>query len=101
MTINDIKELAALLNIGIPIVVAIVVVCICIANIDKLLLLLSAIQKLFSFCSHKARKGAIANSIRGRVLKASKSFRSMGDGILVSDLKIDWVKEENNLFNLK
>ena len=94
MTVSEIKEIASLLNITIPVVVAIIVVIICIANVDKLLLLLSAIQSFFSFCSRSARKGAIANSIRGRVMKSSKSFRSLGNEVMVPDLKIDWVKEE-------
>ena len=94
MTASEIKELATMLNIGIPIVVAIVVAVLCIANVDKIVLLLSYIQKVFSSVSRSARKGAISNSIRGRVLKSSKAFRSMGQSIMVSDLKIDWVKEE-------
>lgn len=94
MTASDIKEIVSLLNFGTPVIVAIVVTLICITNIDKLLLLLSSIQSLFSFCSHRARKGAIANSIRGRVMRASKSVRSLGNNVMVPDLKIDWVKEE-------
>lgn len=94
MTAEEIKKLASMLNIGIPIVVAIVVVVVCIFNIDKLLILLSCIQKLFSGVSRRARKGAISNSIRGRVLKSSKAFRAMGQSVMVSDLKIDWVKDE-------
>jgi len=94
MTASEIKELASMLNIGIPVVVAIIVTVVCIANIDKLVLLLSCFQKAFSSVSKTARKGTISNSIRGRVLKSSKAFHSMGQSIMVSDLKIDWVKEE-------
>lgn len=95
MSINDIKELAGLLNIGIPICVALLVLIACIFNIDKLLLLLSAIQKCFSAFSQRARKGTISNSIRGRIMKSSKVFRSFGQNIMIADLKIDWVKEES------
>lgn len=95
MSANDIKEIAGLLNIGIPIVVGVVILVFCITNIDNLLILLSQFQKFFSCCSQKARKGAIANSIRGRVMKSSASLRGLGDGIMAKDLKIDWVKEEN------
>ncbi len=94
MTAEEIKELASLLNIGIPTVVGIGVLIACIANVDKLVLLLSYIQKIFSSVSKRARKGTISNSIRGRVLKSAKAFRSMGKSVMVSDLKIDWVKEE-------
>lgn len=95
MTPNDIKEIASLLNIGIPIVCIIVVFIFCVTNVDKLLLFLSNIQKLFSFCSSKARKGAISNSIRGKILHSSKKMRSLSTGVLTGDLKIEWVKEEN------
>lgn len=94
MTASEIKELASMLNIGIPVIVGFIVAVVCIVNIDKLVILLSYIQKVFSSVSKTARKGAISNSIRGRVLKSSKAFRSMGQSIMVSDLKIDWVKEE-------
>lgn len=94
MTASEIKELASLLNIGIPVIVGIIVVVVCLINIDKLVLLLSYIQKAFSSVSRTARKGTISNSIRGHILKSSKAFRSMGQSIMVSDLKIDWVKEE-------
>lgn len=94
MKASEIKEIASMLNIGIPIVVAVVVFTFCVTKIDKLLLLLSSIQKLLSFCSQRARKGSIANSIRGRVMKSSKAFRSFGKNLMISDLKIDWVKEE-------
>lgn len=94
MTATEIKELASMLNIGIPIIIAFIVFAVCLTNIDKLLLLLSGIQKLFSSVSHSARKGTISNAIRGRVLKSSKAFRSMGKSVMVSDLRIDWVKEE-------
>lgn len=94
MTASDIKELASLLNIGIPFIVAIIVLVVCIVNVDKIVLFLSYIQKVFSFVSQTAKKGTISNSIRGRVLKSAKAFRSMGQNIMVSDLKIDWVREE-------
>ena len=95
MSIDDIKELASLLNIGIPVCVAVAVLIACIFNIDKLLTLLSSIQKCFSVVSQHARKGAISNSIRGKVMKSSKSFRSLGKDVMIPDLKIDWVKEES------
>lgn len=95
MTIDDIKELASLLNIGIPVCVGIAVLIACICNIDKLLLLVSSFQKCFSFISQRARKGAISNSIRGKVMKSSKAFRSLGKDVMIQDLKIDWVKEES------
>lgn len=94
MTASDIKELASLLNIGIPVIVGVIVLAVCIINVDKIVLLLSYIQKAFSSVSKTARKGTISNSIRGRVLKSAKALRSMGQHIMVSDLKIDWVKEE-------
>ena len=94
MTASEIKELASLLNMGIPTIVAIIVFVVCILNVDKIVLLMSYVQKLFSSVSKTARKGTISNSIRGRVLKSAKSFRSMGQHIMVSDLKIEWVKEE-------
>lgn len=95
MTADEIKELAILLNVSLPIILAIIVFIFCITNIDKLLLLISSIQKLFSFCSNKARKGAIANSIRGKVLRTSKILRSFENSLIINDLKIDWVKEED------
>lgn len=95
MTLEDIKKIASFLNIGIPLIVGVAVAVFCLLNIDKLLLLLSSIQKLFAFCSQRARKGAIANSIRGRVMKSAKSFRSFGNHIMISDLKINWIKEED------
>lgn len=95
MTASEIKELASLLNIGIPVIVGIIVFVVCIINVDKIVLLLSYIQKAFSSVSRTARKGTISNSIRGRVLKSAKAFRSMGQHVMVSDLKIDWVKEES------
>lgn len=95
MTLEDIEKIASLLNIGIPIIVGFVVAAFCLLNIDKLLLLLSSIQKAFAFCSQRARKGTIANSIRGRVMKSAKSFRSFGNHIMISDLKINWIKEED------
>ena len=94
MTTSDIKELASMLNIGIPVIVGIGVAVLCIVNIDKIVLLLSYLQKMCSSVSGSARTGAISNSIRGRVLTSSKAFRSMGQQVMVSDLKIDWVKEE-------
>ncbi len=95
MTLEEIKELASLLNIGIPVIIGLVVFGLCIFNIDKLLLLISSIQKLFSFCSSRARKGAISNSIRGKILHSAKDFRSIGGALISADLKIEWVKEEN------
>lgn len=94
MTATEIKEWASLLNIGIIPIVAVVVFIACLFNIDKLLLLLSSIQKMFSFCSSRARKGAISNSIRGKILHSSKDFRSIKNSVMSSDLKIEWVKEE-------
>ncbi len=95
MTATEIKELASLLNIGIPTIIAVGVFVACLFNIDKLLLLLSSFQKLFSFCSSRARKGAISNSIRGKILHSSKDFRSVKNSLINSDLKIEWVKDEN------
>ncbi len=94
MSIEDIKEIAALFNISAPIITALVVLAICVPNADKLLVLLSKIQNLCSFASSKARKGTIANAIRGNILGASKKLQLKNTGILCSDLKIDWVKEE-------
>lgn len=96
MTFEEIEKITSLAkSMGTHFVVAIIVVIFCVRNIDKLLLLVSSIQKVFSFCSRRARKGAIANSIRGRIIKSSKPFRSFGNHIMISDLKIDWVKEED------
>lgn len=95
VTIDNLIELSKMLNVAAPIIVGIVVFIICITNIDKLFLFLSAVQRFFSFCSRKARKGAISNNIRGRVMKSSKMFRTLGENVMASDLKIDWVKEEN------
>lgn len=72
MTAEEIKNIASLLNISIPLVVAIIVFAICLVNLDKLFLLLAKIQTFFSFCSARARKGAISNSIRGKILHSSK-----------------------------
>lgn len=94
MTPNEIKELASLLNIGIPVIVGVIVFFTCVINVEKIFLFVSYIQKAFSSVSKTARKGAISNSIRGRVLKSTKAFRSMGQHIIISDLKIDWVREE-------
>ena len=68
MKAEDIKALASALNIGVPLVVGVIVFVWCITHIDKLLVFVSYIQKAFSFCSSKARKGAISNSIRGKIL---------------------------------
>lgn len=95
VTTEEIKELASFLNIGIPIIVAIIVLAFCITNIDKLLILLSKIQSLFIWCSQKAKKGSISNSIRGKIMRSAKSFKNLDDDILINDLKIEWVKEEN------
>lgn len=94
MSIEDIKEIAALFNISAPIITALVVLAICVPNADKLLVLLSKIQNLCSFASSRARKGAIANAIRGNILGASKKLKLKNIGVLCSDLKIDWIKEE-------
>ena len=95
MSFDDLQTLASMLNIGIPIVVAIVVVIFCVCNIDKLLLLLSSLQTAVSFVSHRARKGAIANAIRGKMIKASKAIQPFGSKVLLQDLKIEWVKDES------
>lgn len=95
MKAEDIKALANTLNIGLPIIVAFCVFAWCVTHIDKLLVFVSYIQKAFSFCSSKARKGAISNSIRGKILHSSRKMRSFSNGILAGDLKIEWVKEED------
>lgn len=95
MKAEDIKAFATMLNISIPFVVAIVVFVLCVIYVDKLLLFVSQIQKFFSFLSSKARKGAISNSIRGKILGSSRKMSSFSDGIIADDLKIEWVKEEN------
>ena len=94
MSVSDIKEIASLLNLTIPVVVGVGVFAICVFNIDKLLLLLSSIQNLFRNVSSSARKGAISNSIRSKILTSSKAVRSLGQDVMISDLKIQWVKEE-------
>lgn len=94
MTAQDIEQIAKLLNVSIPFVCVVIVFVFCISNIDKLLLLLSKIQSGFSFCSHRARKGAIANSIRGKMMKSTKAIRSIGEDLIIPDLKIDWIKDE-------
>ena len=95
MTVEDIEKIAAKLNFGVPAVVGILILLFCITNVDKLLLILAKIQEIFSFVSVKARKGAIANSIRGKAMKASKAYRSFGSDMIASDLKIDWVQRES------
>ena len=95
MTAEEIQKIAKLLNIGIPTVAVIIVFALCLVYVDKLFLLAAKIQELFSRCSKKARKGAIANSIRGKILHSSRNMRSLGNDVLTSDLKIEWVKEEN------
>ncbi|MBO4693081.1 MAG: hypothetical protein J5659_01635 [Clostridia bacterium] len=95
MKASEIKEIASLLNIGIPVVATIVVFIACACNIDKLLLFISFLQKVFSFCSSRARKGSISNSIRGKILRSSKDFRSISNSLISPDLKIEWVKEES------
>lgn len=95
MTLSDIKEIAGMLNLGVTAVAVIIVVILCVVHVDKLLLLASAVQKVFSFFSQRARKGAISNSIRGRVMRSAKLFRSLGQDVMISDLKIEWVKEES------
>lgn len=95
MTAEDFAEIAKMFNFATPIIVGFVVLIFCITNVDKLLVFLSVFQRLFCFCSQKARKGAISNNIRGRVMKSSKIFRTLGENVMISDLKIDWVKEEN------
>ena len=95
MKVEDIKALAGALNIGVPLIVGAIVFAWCITHIDKLLVFISYIQKAFSFCSSKARKGAISNSIRGKILHSSRKMRSFNNGIIAGDLKIEWVKEED------
>ena len=90
------EALKLITAIGIPAIIVLVIVIIgfCVCNVDKLLQLTAAVQKLFSFISKKARKGTISNSIRGNIIKSSKAFRSMGNDLMIKDLKIDWVSEE-------
>ena len=94
MKAEEALKLIATLGIPTIIVLFIAVIVFCVCNVDKLLKLASTVQKLFSFASKKARKGAISNSIRGNILKSSKALRSMGNDLMIKDLKIDWVTEE-------
>ena len=94
MKANDIIQLAKSLNIPIIIIVMVLVFVFCVLNAEKLFLVLSKFQSFFTKVSSKARKGTIANSIRGNVLKSSKAFQSLGQDVLIPDLKIKWVKEE-------
>lgn len=95
MKANDIIQLAKSLNIPIIIIVILFVFGFCVLNAEKLFLVLSKFQSFFTKVSSKARKGTIANSIRGNVLKSSKAFQSLGQDVLIPDLKIKWVKEES------
>ncbi|MDK2966492.1 hypothetical protein [Lacrimispora sp.] len=95
MSPEDAKEWGVLLNISIPVIVGLTVFFLCLANLDNLYKLLGSFQKLFSYCSKSARKGAVSNSIKGRVLKASKIVKSLDNDVMLKDLKIEWVKHEN------
>lgn len=92
MTFEDMKSIAGV--IGIPLT-AVIVFVVCLCNLDKLYMLAGTFQKLFTGVSKSARKGTVSNSIKGRVLKATKVVKSLDEDVMLKDLKIQWVKEEN------
>ncbi len=72
-------------------IIILIVVVFCIAKVENLILIKSFFFALFKTISHSARKGHIANSIRGSVLKAAKKSELSSLGVLPNDLKIKWV----------
>ncbi|MDF2485674.1 MAG: hypothetical protein K0R46_1842 [Herbinix sp.] len=92
MSLEDIKGISGI--IGIPLTALIVVIA-CLFNLDKLYMLAGTLQKLFVGVSKTARKGTVSNSIKGRVIKATKMVKSLDVDVMIPDFKIQWVKEES------
>lgn len=89
------------LNVSNWIVVAVVGVFIgifvfmwCIKYIDKLLLFKGWICGLYSKFSLRAKKGQMANQVRGVIKKSVRKHRMNNENVLPDDLKIEWVDVE-------
>ena len=62
---------------------------------DKILLIISNIQRFFAGFSTSFSKQSIQNELKGRVLKASKIMHKEIDSVLPYDVKIEWVKNQS------
>lgn len=73
-------------------VITIFVFCVC--QIDNLIKFKAFVCGLFSGISRRARKGQIANSLRGSILTAAKKKEFTSLGILPGDMKIVWAEDD-------
>lgn len=64
-------------------------------NPDKLMIWKGMFFGLFSFFSTSADKKRTANTIRGKILEATKKLSKENEYILPYDLNIEWVEEES------
>ena len=94
-SLNDIREIAGYLNVAIPVIVAVAIFFLCLKFLDELILLKSLIAGLFTKISSRARKSHISNQIRGNARKAVKTLNLEKRGLLPTDIKIEWVKDED------
>lgn len=75
-------------------VLIIVIFGFCVCQIDNLVKFKALVCGLFSSISRRARKGKIANSLRGSILSAAKKKEFTSLGILPSDMKIIWADND-------
>lgn len=75
-------------------ILAVVVFVFCVCQIDNLVKFKASVCGLFSGISRRARKGQIANSLRGSILSAAKKKEFTSLGILPSDMKIVWADND-------
>lgn len=73
---------------------AIIVFIFCVCQIDNLVKFKAAFCGLFAKISRRARKGHIANSLRGSILTSAKKRDFADLGILPNDMKIVWAEED-------
>lgn len=66
----------------------------CVCQIENLIKFKAFVFGLFSGISRRARKGQIANSLRGSILTAAKKKEFTSLGILPSDMKIVWADND-------
>lgn len=93
--LSDISGYALMFGLPQATIVGFIIFGVCVFNIDKLLLIQSKFWGLISGLSSTARKRNISSDIRGRILKATKSYKSISSEILPNDLKIVWIKDED------
>lgn len=75
-------------------ILVIIVFCFCVCQIDNLIKFKAAVCGVFSRFSRRARKGQIANSLRGSILTAAKKKEFSSLGILPNDMKIIWADND-------